>query len=155
MKVAKVSHIVRGFVKVSSTHMPSPPRIDENTTICAELISPRAEGRQAVRRINASTFCSTRQLIANAAPANSQIPIVPPISGFHGTMPRVDRNIPITAQNTASCVTRGLVNAQYWAMRLPLDGVTTVAVMAGSGAGAASLYGCGGGMGATGNEAKV
>ena len=31
--------------------------------------------------------------------------------------PGVARNIPITAQNTASCVTRGLVKAQYWAMR--------------------------------------
>jgi len=26
--------------------------------------------------------------------------------------------MPITAQKTASCVTRGLVSAQYWAMRL-------------------------------------
>jgi hypothetical protein len=26
--------------------------------------------------------------------------------------------MPITAQNTASCVTRGLVNTQYWAKRL-------------------------------------
>ena len=27
--------------------------------------------------------------------------------------------MPITAQNTASCVTRGLVSAMYWEIRLP------------------------------------
>jgi hypothetical protein len=33
-------------------------------------------------------------------------------------MPGVARNMPMIAQNTASCVTRGLVRAQYWAIRL-------------------------------------
>ena len=66
------------------------------------LSSPVADGLQAVLRILASTFCSTKQFTANAAPANSQIPIEPPISTFHGTMPGVDKNIPMIAQNTAN-----------------------------------------------------
>ena len=57
--------------------------------------------------------------MANAAPASNQMPTVPPISTVHGTMPGVDRNMPMTAQNTASCVTRGLVRAMYWETRLP------------------------------------
>ena len=57
--------------------------------------------------------------MANAAPASSQMPTVPPISTVHGTMPGVERNMPMTAQNTASCVTRGLVSAMYWETRLP------------------------------------
>jgi hypothetical protein len=32
----------------------------------------------------------------------------------HGGSSDVDRNMPITAQKIASCVTRGLVSAQYW-----------------------------------------
>lgn len=99
--------------------MPRPPSTAENDRICVVVISPRADGRHEVRRIFASIFCSTRQLIANAAPASSQMPTVPPISTVHGTMPGVDRNMPMTAQNTASCVTRGLVRAMYWETRLP------------------------------------
>jgi hypothetical protein len=41
-----------------------------------------------------------------------------PISTCQPGKPSVARNMPITAQNTASWVTRGLVSAQYWAMRL-------------------------------------
>ncbi|MCY1300887.1 hypothetical protein D9M70_504730 [compost metagenome] len=66
----------------------------ENTSVCGVVISPVADGRQAVRRISASTFCSTRQLMAKAAPASSQMPAAPPISTRHGTMPGVARNMP-------------------------------------------------------------
>lgn len=57
--------------------------------------------------------------MANAAPASSQMPTAPPIKTVHGTMPGVARNMPMTAQNTASCVTRGLVSAMYCDTRLP------------------------------------
>jgi len=77
------------------------------------VISPVAEGRHAVRRILASTACSIRQFTANAAPANNQIPIDPPIRIGHGTIPGVAKNMPIIAQKTASCVTRGFVSTQY------------------------------------------
>ena len=109
--------------------MPAPPSTAENSRICTGVISPRADGRHDVRRIIASTFCSTRQLIANAAPASSQMPTVPPISTVHGTMPGVERNMPITAQNTASCVTRGFVSARYCETRLPEGEVIVVLSM--------------------------
>ncbi len=67
--------------------------------------------------------------MANAAPASSQMPAVPPMRAVHGTMPGVDRNIPITAQNTASCVTRGFVNARYCETRLPEGEVSVVLSM--------------------------
>ena len=113
MKVAKVSHIVRSLANTCSVHMPAPPSTSENSRIWRVPSSPLAEGRQAVRRIIASILRSTRQLMAKAAPANSQMPTAPPISTGQGTMPGVARNMPITAQNTASCVTRGLVSAAY------------------------------------------
>src|SRR5580698_4589228 len=106
--------------------MPRPPSTAENSRICEVVISPRADGRHDVRRIFASIFCSIRQLMANAAPASSQMPTVPPINTVHGTMPGVDRNMPMTAQNTASCVTRGLVNAMYCESRLPEGEISVV-----------------------------
>ena len=36
-----------------------------------------------------------------------------------GTMPGVDRNMPITAQNTMSDTTRGLVRLKNWRRRKP------------------------------------
>src|ERR1700686_890934 len=118
--------MVNAFVNVWRVHMPTPPSTAENSRICTGVISPRADGRHAVRRIMASIFCSIRQLMANAAPASSQIPTVPPINTVHGTMPGVERNIPITAQKTASCVTRGLVNAMYCERRLPEGEISVV-----------------------------
>src|SRR5471032_2961456 len=118
--------MVSAFVNVYSVHIPAPPSNAENSRICADVISPRAEGRHAVRRIIASIFCSIRQLMANAAPASSQMPTVPPIKTVHGTMPGVARNMPMTAQKTASCVTRGLVNAMYCERRLPEGEVSVV-----------------------------
>ena len=73
-----------------------------------------AEGRHEVRRILASTTCSIKQFTAKAAPANSQMPTTPPINMRYGTIPGVAKNIPITAQKTANCVTLGLVKTQYW-----------------------------------------
>jgi hypothetical protein len=65
-----------------------------------------------VRIISASIFCSTRQLIAAAAPATSAIPTVANRTTENGGNPGVARNIPITAVNTTSETTRGLVSAR-------------------------------------------
>ena len=81
------------------------------------MISPRAIGLRAVRAIRESISRSTKQLTANAAPANNQIPIVADNNKRQSGKPGTARNIPITAQKTASCVTLGLVSAQYCAMR--------------------------------------
>jgi len=55
-------------------------------------------------------FCSTRQLIAAAAPATRPIPSVPAKSTCGGTMPGAARNMPITAVKTISETTRGFVS---------------------------------------------
>ena len=90
----------------------------ENSKICCTEISPWAEARLAVRAMRASISRSTKQLIANAAPANNQIPIAAGKTMRQlGTVSDA-KNMPITAQKTASCVTRGLVNARYCARRL-------------------------------------
>jgi hypothetical protein len=68
--------------------------------------------------MRASISASIRQLTAKAAPASSQMPSVAQISTCQPGKPSVARNMPITAQNTASWVTRGLVSAQYCEMRL-------------------------------------
>ena len=60
---------------------------------------------------SASAFCSTRQLIAAAAPATSAMPNVPASSTRGGTIPGVERHMPITAVKTMSDTTRGLVSA--------------------------------------------
>ena len=73
----------------------------------------RAVGRQAVRLILASMRCSTRQLKAAAAAATSQMPAQAtsqPQSSRSGR-PGTASTMPITAQNTISCTTRGLVSA--------------------------------------------
>jgi len=68
-----------------------------------------------VRRMRASISLSIRQLTANAAPASNQMPAVAGNTTCQaGKPPSVARNMPITAQNTASWVTRGLVRSQYW-----------------------------------------
>src|SRR5690606_12615232 len=68
--------------------------------------------------MRASILASTRQLTAKAAAASSQMPTVPATRVCHPGKPSVARNIPITAQNTASCVTRGSVRVQYCENRL-------------------------------------
>src|SRR5207249_1331345 len=118
--------MVSGLTRLYSTSMPAPPITPENISVCGTVISPRAIGRRAVRAMRESISRSTRQLTANAAPASSQIPTVAATTVFQSGRSGVARNMPMTAQNTASCVTRGLVSAQYWAMRL---GVTVRVVM--------------------------
>jgi hypothetical protein len=100
-------------VKYHSTTMPMPPMMIEKTMMCDDEISPVADGRHAVRRILASTACSIKQLTANAALANIQMPIVPPMSIESGTIPGVAKNMPMMAQKTASIVTRGFVKTTY------------------------------------------
>ncbi|MOA50042.1 hypothetical protein D3C78_1730110 [compost metagenome] len=94
--------------------MPTPPsRPDRVSTWNAEIV-PRAVARRAVRSMRASTSCSIRQLMAKAAAASSQMPMVPNSTRRISGMPGTARNMPMTAQNTASCVTRGLVSTRYW-----------------------------------------
>ena len=73
-----------------------------------------AVGRQAVRFILASMPFSTMQLNAAAAPATSQMPAqansASRISAQAGA-PGTASTMPISAQNTMSCTTRGLVSA--------------------------------------------
>src|SRR5205814_5636031 len=99
--------------------MPSPiaPMAQAKISVCIDDISPRGNGRVRVRAIIASIFCSTRQLIAAAAPATSAIPNVPKTTADAGGNPGAARNIPITAVNTISDTTRGLVNAKNWRAR--------------------------------------
>jgi hypothetical protein len=63
-------------------------------------------------------------LTAKAAAASNQIPIVPAITFCMSGKTGVAKNIPMTAQNTASCVTRGFVSTKYWRKRLGDEAVT-------------------------------
>src|SRR5712691_355993 len=119
MNVAKVSHMVSGFTKAYSVHSPMPPITPANARVWAEVSSPRGKGLARVRLMTASIFCSTRQFTAAAAPATSQMPVVAASRSFGGTMPGVARNMPITAQNTMSDTTRGLVRLRNWRRRKP------------------------------------
>ncbi|MNC88934.1 hypothetical protein D3C83_48110 [compost metagenome] len=80
------------------------------TSVCSEVTWPRGSGRRLVRAITASSFCSTRQFTAAAAPAVSAMPSVPAMNACNGTMPGTARNMPITAVKTMSDTTRGLVS---------------------------------------------
>ena len=53
-----------------------PPTTPAKTSVGSDVSSPRGSGRRRVRAISASIFCSTRQLIAAAAPATSAMPSV-------------------------------------------------------------------------------
>ena len=90
--------------------LPSPHSTAEKVSVCALVRSPLAVGRQEVRAILASMCCSTMQLNAAAAPATSQMPAVAASATFMSGTPGTASNMPITAQNTISCTTRGLVN---------------------------------------------
>src|SRR5690349_14374741 len=57
---------------------------------------------------------SIRWLNAAAEPEAIQMPSVPNTSARHGGSPGTARNMPITAQNTSSAMTRGLVSWRYW-----------------------------------------
>ncbi len=52
--------------------------------------------------------------MAKAAAASSQMPTVPATTRPRSGRPGLARNMPITAQKTASWVTRGLVSTRYW-----------------------------------------
>ena len=73
--------------------------------------------------MTASIFCSTKQLIAAAAPATKPIPNVAAISTTGGTMPGVARNMPMTAVNKISDTTRGLVSWKNCCARLTGDSI--------------------------------
>ena len=94
--------------------MPMPPISPEKSSAWTAESSPRGRGRIRVRAIFASMCCSISELTAKAAPASSQMPSVATATRPSGGSSRVDRNMPITVQNSASCVTRGFVSAQYW-----------------------------------------
>src|SRR5687768_15621448 len=64
--------------------------------------------------------CSTRQLIAAAAPATRAIPSVAAKTRPGGGTPGVARNIPMIATKTISETTRGFVSARNWRKRLRL-----------------------------------
>src|SRR5215813_298718 len=96
---------------------PAEPTRLAKTSVCAELSSPRGSGRPRVRAIVPSIFCSTRQLIAAAAPAASAMPIVPNSTALSGGQPGVARNMPMTAVNTISVTTRGFVSERNWRAR--------------------------------------
>lgn len=103
--------MVRGLAKYHNKAQPIDPKTMARIKISGTVTSPVADARQAVLFIFASTFCSIKQFTAKAALAKSQIPHEPPIKIVQGTIPGVERNMPITAQKTASCVTRGFVKA--------------------------------------------
>src|SRR5690554_6891976 len=79
---------------------------------------PRAVPRRAVRSMRASSSRSIRQFTAKAAAASSQIPTVAATTSPASGSPGLARNMPITAQNTANCVTRGFVSTRYCRSRL-------------------------------------
>src|SRR5436190_1383703 len=68
-----------------------------------------------------SILRSTRQLIAAAAPATSAMPTVAKNTVCGGGSPGTARNMPMTAQNTMSDTTRGLVRATYWRIRFSVS----------------------------------
>ncbi len=88
-----------------------PPIAPAKISVSSEVICPRGSGRQLVRDMSASSFCSTRQLTAAAAPATSAIPTVAAMSSSSGSAPGTARNIPMIAVNTISETTRGFVRA--------------------------------------------
>src|SRR6266542_1046073 len=118
MKVASVSHIVSGLTKRNSTVSPMPPTTVANASVARAVTSPRGNGRCRVRAISASSFCSTRQLIAAAEPATSAMPIVAQKTRCGGGSPGTARNMPMTAQNTISDTTRGFASATKWRNRV-------------------------------------
>ena len=73
---------------------------------------PIGRGLPRVLAILASIFSSIKQLKAAAAPDTKPIPIIEAIKTSNGTMPGVDRNIPITAVNTIKAFTLGLHSAK-------------------------------------------
>jgi len=112
-----VSHIVSGLTHTYKTTEPSAHSTAEKLSVRALVNSPLAVGRQAVRFILASMRCSTTQLNAAAAPATSQIPkhaMAARCTSAQLGSPGTASTMPISAQNTISWITLGLVSAWYW-----------------------------------------
>ena len=106
--------MVSGLTQKYSSAEPAAHSTAENSRVCALDSSPLAVGRQAVRFILASMPCSTMQLKAAAAPATSHTPAL--ASAMWPSCAAVGRpgtasTMPIRAQKTMSCTTRGLVSA--------------------------------------------
>ena len=106
--------MVSGLIQTYSSTEPTAQSTAENSKVCALDSSPLAVGRQAVRFILASIPCSTMQLNAAAAPATSHTPrqasAMWPSCAALGR-PGTASTMPISAQKTMSCTTRGLVSA--------------------------------------------
>ena len=71
-----------------------------------------ASGRWRVRAMRASTFRSTKWLIAAAEPATKAMPSEPNSRISQGTMPGVASNMPTMAVKVIKATTRGLVNSR-------------------------------------------
>ncbi|MOA02675.1 hypothetical protein D3C78_1221390 [compost metagenome] len=106
--------MVSGLTQTYNRADPTAHSSAENASACVCDSSPLAVGRQAVRFILASMPVSTRQLKAAAAPATSQMPAqataIRPNSATEGQAGTAS-TMPISAQKTISCTTRGLVSA--------------------------------------------
>jgi hypothetical protein len=108
-----VSHAVSGLTSSASTSIEAMPSTMAKTSTWRARKAPVASGRRAVRAISLSMRSSIRWLNAAAEAEASQMPSVPNTSARHGGRPGTARNMPITAQNTSSATTRGLVNCRY------------------------------------------
>ena len=90
--------------------MPKPvaPNSVAKTPVWPDDTCPVGKARPRVRAMMASILCSIKQLKAAAAPEAKAMPKVVAISNVQGTMPGVPMNMPMSAVNTISEVTRGL-----------------------------------------------
>jgi hypothetical protein len=111
--VAKVSHMVSGLIHTSSMAEPRMHSPAENTAPACPTARPRAVGRQAVR-----FMCSVDAFLDQAVEGRRRRRHQPdarrhddlPACAQLGT-PGTASTMPIRAQNTISCTTRGLVSA--------------------------------------------
>ncbi len=113
--------MVSGFTAHHKMAEPATHKTAENASAWGVVSSPLAVGRQAVRFMRWSMCCSMRQLKAAAAPETSQIPseaqsarVICAMVGTPGTA----STMPIRAQNTISCITRGFMSAWYCCQRV-------------------------------------
>src|SRR5687767_3544732 len=104
--------MVSGFTACQRIASPSPPTAPDNSSIWVVEMVPMTVGRQRVRAMAASIRCSTRQLNAAAAPATSAMPAVAAASNSSGGSCGAASSMPITAVNTMSDTTLGLVRRQ-------------------------------------------
>ena len=117
--------MVSGLTRVYSTaHAGAAEHGGEHQRLRVASARPCAVARRAVRAMRASI-----SLLDQAVDGERRAGQQPDADGARRAArasrgrPRCARNMPITAQNTISCATRGLVSAQYWAMRLAVRGL--------------------------------